>query len=142
MASTILGSALVLGACGNSSEEPSANESTETSSQTAGEESAQVEGSVSGDGSSTVAPIMEGIVEEYAGAQPNVQVTVGVSGTGGGFEKFIQGETAFSNASRLEFEKDKAVNVSRELAYRLTFTALPFSNSNADSFTCSCSSNF
>ncbi|ETP67834.1 phosphate-binding protein [Planococcus glaciei] len=108
MASTILGSALVLGACGNSSEETSATESEETSSQTAGEDSAQVEGSVSGDGSSTVAPIMEGIVEEYAGAQPNVQVTVGVSGTGGGFEKFIQGETAFSNASRPIKEEEAA----------------------------------
>ncbi|SDI24140.1 phosphate ABC transporter substrate-binding protein, PhoT family (TC 3.A.1.7.1) [Planococcus glaciei] len=101
MASTILGSALVLGACGGGAQE-------ETSSQTAGEESAQVEGSVSGDGSSTVAPIMEGIVEEYAGAQPNVQVTVGVSGTGGGFEKFIQGETAFSNASRPIKEEEAA----------------------------------
>lgn len=101
MASTILGSALVLGACGGGAQE-------ETSSQTAGEESAQVEGSVSGDGSSTVAPIMEGIVEEYAGAQPNVQVTVGVSGTGGGFEKFIQGETVFSNASRPIKEEEAA----------------------------------
>ncbi|MDN7245768.1 PstS family phosphate ABC transporter substrate-binding protein [Planococcus shenhongbingii] len=100
LASTILGTALVLGACGNGAEE--------TSSQTAGEETAQIEGSVSGDGSSTVAPIMEGIVEEYAGAQPNVQVTVGVSGTGGGFEKFIQGETAFSNASRPIKEEEAA----------------------------------
>ncbi|WKA60120.1 PstS family phosphate ABC transporter substrate-binding protein [Planococcus shenhongbingii] len=99
LASTILGTALVLGACGNGEE---------TSSQTAGEETAQIEGSVSGDGSSTVAPIMEGIVEEYAGAQPNVQVTVGVSGTGGGFEKFIQGETAFSNASRPIKEEEAA----------------------------------
>ncbi|MDN7226847.1 PstS family phosphate ABC transporter substrate-binding protein [Planococcus liqunii] len=101
MASTILGSTLVLGACGGGAQE-------ETSSQTAGEETAQVEGSVSGDGSSTVAPIMEGIVEEYAGAQPNVQVTVGVSGTGGGFEKFIQGETVFSNASRPIKEEEAA----------------------------------
>ncbi|MGK7377776.1 PstS family phosphate ABC transporter substrate-binding protein [Planococcus sp. 1R117A] len=100
LASTILGTALVLGACGNGEEE--------TSSQTAGEETAQIEGSVSGDGSSTVAPIMEGIVEEYAGVQPNVQVTVGVSGTGGGFEKFIQGETAFSNASRPIKEEEAA----------------------------------
>lgn len=89
MASTILGSALILGACGG--EEGSANSS---------EESEQLSGSVAGDGSSTVAPILEGIVEEYAGEQPDVQVTVGVSGTGGGFEKFIQGETDFSNASR------------------------------------------
>lgn len=88
MASTILGSSVLLGACGG-----------ETAQQ-GNSEAAQLEGQVSGDGSSTVAPIMEGIVEEYAGAQPNVQVTVGVSGTGGGFEKFIQGETDFSNASR------------------------------------------
>lgn len=110
MASTILGSALVLGACGSDSEEPSANgEATEqTQSDTAGDEAAAIEGSVTGDGSSTVAPIMEGIVEEYAGAQPNVQVTVGVSGTGGGFEKFIQGETDFSNASRPIKEEEAA----------------------------------
>ncbi|MBF6634290.1 MAG: substrate-binding domain-containing protein, partial [Planococcus sp. (in: Bacteria)] len=100
MASTILGSALILGACGSTEENTgSGTETEQTTSDTAGEE-AVVEGTVSGDGSSTVAPIMEGIVEEYAGAQPDVQVTVGTSGTGGGFEKFIQGETDFSNASR------------------------------------------
>lgn len=99
MASTILGSALILGACGST-------DTQETTSETAGE--AVVEGTVSGDGSSTVAPIMEGIVEEYAGAQPDVQVTVGTSGTGGGFEKFIQGETDFSNASRPIKEEEAA----------------------------------
>jgi len=108
MASTILGSALILGACGGTEESTDTSTGTEeTSSDTAGEEAA-VEGSVSGDGSSTVAPIMEGIVEEYAGAQPDVQVTVGVSGTGGGFEKFIQGETDFSNASRPIKEEEAA----------------------------------
>ncbi|MDJ0331113.1 PstS family phosphate ABC transporter substrate-binding protein [Planococcus sp. S3-L1] len=96
MASTILGSALILGACGSTD---AGTETGETSSETAGDE-AVAEGTVAGDGSSTVAPIMEGIVEEYAGAQPDVKVTVGTSGTGGGFEKFIQGETDFSNASR------------------------------------------
>ncbi len=107
MASTILGSALILGACGNDSEETGNAESgseveeseTGTASQSGSSDEA-VEGSVSGDGSSTVAPILEGVVEEYAGAQPDVRVQVGVSGTGGGFEKFMQGETDFSNASR------------------------------------------
>lgn len=111
MASTILGSALILGACGSDEDTSSADtgsETEETTSDTAGEESAALEGSVSGDGSSTVAPIMEGIVEEYAGDQPDVQVTVGVSGTGGGFEKFIQGETDFSNASRPIKEEEAA----------------------------------
>lgn len=87
MASSILGTALVLGACGGNATQP-------------GESDGGAGGSVTGDGSSTVAPILEGIVEEYAGVEPDVQVTVGTSGTGGGFEKFIQGETDFSNASR------------------------------------------
>ena len=90
MASSILGSALVLGACGGGN----ATQPGESG------EAGQTAGSVTGDGSSTVAPILEGIVEEYAAVEPEVQVTVGVSGTGGGFEKFIQGETDFANASR------------------------------------------
>lgn len=93
---------MLLAACGGGTEEGS--QSQKNGSATAGE----VEGSVIGDGSSTVAPIMEGIVEEYAGVQPGVQVTVGVSGTGGGFEKFIQGETDFSNASRPIKEEEAA----------------------------------
>ena len=101
MASTILGSTLLLAACGGTDE---GNGTEENGSSTAGE----VEGSVIGDGSSTVAPILEGIVEEYAGAQPGVQVTVGVSGTGGGFEKFVAGETDFSNASRPIKEEEAA----------------------------------
>ncbi|MFD1864072.1 PstS family phosphate ABC transporter substrate-binding protein [Planococcus chinensis] len=104
MASTILGSALVLGACGGGN----ATQPGETATTEQGTEAEQAEGSVSGDGSSTVAPIMEGIVEEYAAEEPGVQVTVGVSGTGGGFEKFIQGETDFSNASRPIKDEEKA----------------------------------
>ena len=52
------------------------------------------------DGSSTVFPISEAIAEEFMGAQTGVNVTVGVSGTGGGLKKFCAGETAISNASR------------------------------------------
>ena len=51
---------------------------------------------------------MEALVEEYAGVQEKVKVTVGVSGTGGGFEKFIAGETDFSNASRPIKDEEKA----------------------------------
>lgn len=57
-------------------------------------------GEVSIDGSSTVYPISEAIAEEYRREQPEVRVTVGVSGTGGGFQKFIRGETDINNASR------------------------------------------
>lgn len=92
----VLGSALLLGACG--SKEPATN--TGATNEQAQPAEAQLTGSVIGDGSSTVAPITEGLVEEYAGVQPKVQVSSGVSGTGGGFEKFIAGETDFSNASR------------------------------------------
>jgi phosphate transport system substrate-binding protein len=53
------------------------------------------------DGSSTVFPITEAVAEEFQRANPGARVTVGVSGTGGGFQKFCRGETDISNASRL-----------------------------------------
>jgi phosphate transport system substrate-binding protein len=52
------------------------------------------------DGSSTVYPISEAVAEEFQSANRSVRVTVGVSGTGGGFQKFCGGETDISNASR------------------------------------------
>jgi len=52
------------------------------------------------DGSSTVYPITEAVAEEYRKASPNVNVTVGISGTGGGFKKFCNKETQISDASR------------------------------------------
>ena len=93
----VLGSALILGACGDDENKDS---STAQGAETEEEGTAQLSGDVLGDGSSTVAPIMEAVVEEYAGVQKDVRVSVGVSGTGGGFEKFVNGETDFSNASR------------------------------------------
>lgn len=57
-------------------------------------------GKVTIDGSSTVEPITTAIAEEFANEQPNVNVTVGISGTGGGFKRFVVGETDISNASR------------------------------------------
>lgn len=52
------------------------------------------------DGSSTVYPLTEGIAEEFQKIKKGVNVTVGISGTGGGFKKFCRGETDISNASR------------------------------------------
>jgi phosphate transport system substrate-binding protein len=52
------------------------------------------------DGSSTVFPISEAVAEEFQKSNPGVRVTVGISGTGGGFQKFCRGETDISNASR------------------------------------------
>lgn len=52
------------------------------------------------DGSSTVFPISEAVAEEFLPVAPGVRVTVGVSGTGGGFKKFIAGEIDIADASR------------------------------------------
>jgi phosphate transport system substrate-binding protein len=68
------------------------------------------------DGSSTVYPITEAVAEEFQKAKKNaIKVTVGISGTGGGFKKFCRDETDFSNASRpitaKEMEDCKAAGV-------------------------------
>jgi phosphate transport system substrate-binding protein len=55
---------------------------------------------ITADGSSTVFPITEAVAEEFQRAYPGTQVTVGRSGTGGGFQKFCRDETDISNASR------------------------------------------
>jgi phosphate transport system substrate-binding protein len=68
------------------------------------------------DGSSTVYPITEAVAEDFQKAKKNaIKVTVGISGTGGGFKKFCRGETDISNASRpilaKEMEDCKAAGV-------------------------------
>ncbi len=55
---------------------------------------------ITADGSSTVYPITEAVAEEFQKQHRNARVTVGISGTGGGFKKFCAGETDLSNASR------------------------------------------
>ena len=57
-------------------------------------------GEVKIDGSSTVFPITEAVAEEFRSEAPGIRVTVGVSGTGGGFKKFLRGDTDINNASR------------------------------------------
>lgn len=64
------------------------------------------------DGSSTVFPITAGIAEYYGEDNPNVDVTVGVSGTGGGFRKFCVGEIDINDASRPI--KDKEAKIAEE----------------------------
>lgn len=73
-------------------------------------------GSVSVDGSSTVFPITEVAAHEFESRFPNVKVTIAYSGTGGGFKRFVQGETDISNASRPikweEFQQCRAHGIS------------------------------
>ena len=59
------------------------------------------------DGSSTVAPYATAAAEAFREGNPGVQVTVGVSGTGGGFERFCRGETDISDASRAIEDDEK-----------------------------------
>jgi phosphate transport system substrate-binding protein len=61
---------------------------------------ARAAGIIKVDGSSTVYPITEAAAEEYQRSHGDTKVTVGISGTGGGFKKFCRGETDISNASR------------------------------------------
>ena len=57
-------------------------------------------GKIAIDGSSTVFPLAQAAAEQFQGENPDVKITVGQSGTGGGFEKFCAGETDVSDASR------------------------------------------
>ena len=91
VAATMIASLALVTACGSDTD--SGNESNGNNE--------ALSGAVTIDGSSTVYPIMEAVSEEYMLEQPDVQVSVGFSGTGGGFKKFIAGETDMSNASRL-----------------------------------------
>jgi len=60
----------------------------------------RLQGAVRVDGSSTVFPITEAVAEEFQMTEPQVRVTVGIAGTGGGFKRFGAGETDISDASR------------------------------------------
>lgn len=61
---------------------------------------ADLSGEILIDGSSTVFPVTQAAAEEFRKTYPNVQIPVGISGTGGGFKKFSVGETVISDASR------------------------------------------
>jgi phosphate transport system substrate-binding protein len=74
-------------------------------------------GSISIDGSSTVYPITEAVAEEFRAISPRVRVTIGVSGTGGGFQKFARGETDISDASRPIKEKEIAACEKNGISY-------------------------
>jgi len=100
---------LVAVACGGGANQPTEGSQEQTQTETKSESAEQLTGAVEIDGSSTVFPIQEAVAEEYRSAQPGVQVTVGVSGTGGGFKRFTVGETDMSNASRHIKDEEKEI---------------------------------
>ncbi|MGQ0814164.1 MAG: PstS family phosphate ABC transporter substrate-binding protein [Gemmatimonadota bacterium] len=93
---TLLFGALLAGACGGGQQ----------TAKGAGE----LSGQISIDGSSTVYPISEAVAEEFMAAnEGSVRVTVGLSGTGGGFKRFCAGEIEISDASRPIKDSEKEV---------------------------------
>lgn len=75
------------------------------------------QGEIKIDGSSTVYPITEAVAEEFRAGQPDVKVTVGVSGTGGGFKKFSRGETDINDASRPIKEQEASACKENNISY-------------------------
>jgi len=74
-------------------------------------------GTIKIDGSSTVFPVTEAVAEEFRSVAPKVKVTIGISGTGGGFKKFSRGETNLSNASRPIKDKEMAACAESNISY-------------------------
>ena len=73
-----------------------------------GEAEGGLSGSIRIDGSSTVFPLTEAVAEEFMREHPGVRITVSESGTGGGFGKFLRGETDLNDASRPITEREQA----------------------------------
>jgi len=96
LALALTGCTLGLAACGEEESGPAASGGSQKASGGGGE----LSGSISIDGSSTVFPFAQAAAELFNEENPDVKVTVGQSGTGGGFEKFCAGETDISDASR------------------------------------------
>ncbi|MDK2824317.1 MAG: phosphate transport system substrate-binding protein [Clostridia bacterium] len=100
----ILVLALALVGCSKPADEPN----NEEPKQEAKKEEAKLSGEIKIDGSSTVFPITEAMAEEFTKLHPDVRIPVGISGTGGGFKKFVVKETAISDASRPIKDKEAA----------------------------------
>jgi phosphate transport system substrate-binding protein len=96
--------ALVAGACGGDS--PNAPGG-----------GAELSGTVKLDGSSTVAPLSEAAAETFQAENSGVRVTVGTSGTGGGFEKFCNGDIDIADASRAIEDDEKAACASKGIGF-------------------------
>jgi phosphate transport system substrate-binding protein len=103
--SLLVALALALAACGGARE---GSGDTETGGES------DLSGRIEIDGSSTVAPYATAAAERFRSENPDVRTTVGVSGTGGGFERFCAGETDISDASRaIEADEEEACETER-----------------------------
>src|SRR5689334_9375382 len=98
---------VLLTACGSKNNSKNKTEGSEN----------KLQGEIKIDGSSTVYPITEAVAEEFRNVQPDVKVTVGVSGTGGGFKKFGRGETDINDASRPIKDQEAATCQENKIKY-------------------------
>jgi phosphate transport system substrate-binding protein len=80
-------------------------------------------GTIAIDGSSTVGPLTQAVAEKFKSENPGVNITVGQSGTGGGFEKFCAGETDINDASRAIEPEEVAACKKKGIAYGETQVA-------------------
>jgi phosphate transport system substrate-binding protein len=103
----LLALGLVAAACGGGNDEGSSGGGSEQ----------RLSGTINIDGSSTVAPLSEAAAELFQEQSSGVRVTVGTSGTGGGFEKFCKGETDVSDASRGIEDDEKAACAQKGIAF-------------------------
>ncbi|MGP3956319.1 phosphate ABC transporter substrate-binding protein PstS family protein [Nonomuraea sp. 3N208] len=117
--SAVATAAIVVGlsaACGGTNTTPPAGEGTASAPASQGAP-AELAGQVKVDGSSTVAPLTSAAAEFFSEEQAKVNVTVGTSGTGGGFEKFCNGETDIADASRPIKDEEKAACDAKSIKY-------------------------
>jgi phosphate transport system substrate-binding protein len=129
VAAILAATALVAAACGGD-DDTTEDTTDETATETAegsdeemegdaaeGGEGGDVSGTVNLDGSSTVGPLSEVAAENYMNENPDVRVTVAISGTGGGFEKFCIGETDGNNSSRQIDDEEIAICEENGIGY-------------------------
>ncbi len=109
--------ALLLAACSGGETPPAESAATAAGAAPAASAEGSLTGVVSLDGSSTVYPISEAVAEEFQAVAPAVRVTVGVSGTGGGFKRFLAGEVDINDASRPISESEKTEATAKGLEY-------------------------
>jgi phosphate transport system substrate-binding protein len=87
------------------------------SSSSSGSSEEQLSGTIKIDGSSTVFPLAQAAAETFQQQNPDVKITVGESGTGGGFEKFCNGETDISDASRAIEDDEKSACSEKQVSF-------------------------
>jgi phosphate transport system substrate-binding protein len=98
-----LAATVLAAGCGGGREERADDGATTTAA------TSDLSGRIEADGSSTVGPYTTAAAERFQRENPDVRITVGVSGTGGGFERFCRDETDVSNASRPIKDEEKEI---------------------------------